>query len=156
MDRKLVLLNDVALQLKPDAIGTTGSDRVIIAGSNLVRMTLAEVARPDAEMIWTDFRHSASLGALHHAVLAAGGLDRMILAADGAHGEAVFSVMCAILTLLPSLQRRPTSRIELVCSSGKAVTSLEQFVDRIKPQLAKRGVIVTLEVLKQQADRTLV
>jgi hypothetical protein len=146
----------VALQLKPDAIGTTGSDRVIIAGSNLVRMTLAEVARPDAEMIWTDFRHSASLGALHHAVLAAGGLDRMILAADGAHGEAVFSVMCAILTLLPSLQRRPTSRIELVCSSGKAVTSLEQFVDRIKPQLAKRGVVVTLEVLKQQADRTLV
>lgn len=139
VDRKLVLLNDMALHLMPEAVKPGDAARVFVAGSNLVRMTLADLALPGAEMVWTDFRHSASLGALQAAVQAVGGLDRLVLAVDGEHGEAVFSVMCAVLTLLPSLRRRTASRIELICLPGKAATSLVQFVDRIRPQLAGRG-----------------
>ena len=78
VDRKLVLLNDMALHLKPEAVKPHDAARVIVAGNHLVRMTLAELALPGAEMIWTDFRHSASLGTLHAAVQAAGGLDRLV------------------------------------------------------------------------------
>ena len=76
VDRKLVLLNDMALHLKLEAVKPDDAARLVVAGSHLVRMTLAELALPGAEMIWTDFRHSASLGALHAAMQAAGGLDR--------------------------------------------------------------------------------
>ena len=40
--------------------------------------------------------------------------------------------------------------------AGVDIDAGDALVDRIKPQLAKRGVVVTREVLKQQADRTLV
>lgn len=146
MERKLVLLNDLALQLKPEAVQPGDAGRVFVAGNNLVRMTLAELALPGAEMVWTDFRHSASLVALQGVVQAAGGLDRLVLAADGEHGEAVFSIMCAVLTLLPPLRRRRGSEIELICLPGKAASSLALFADRIRPQLSARGVRVSLEM----------
>jgi hypothetical protein len=151
VDRKLVLLNDMALQLKPEAVALGDTARVFVAGSNLVRMTLAELALPGAEMLWTDFRHSASVAGLHRALNAAGGLDQMILATDGEHGEAVFSIMSAVLTVLPSLRRRRSSQVELICTDGKAARSLVQFVERIRPQLAASGVTLSLEIL-QQAD----
>ncbi|MBL9072763.1 hypothetical protein [Tabrizicola sp.] len=154
-DRKLVLLNDLALQVKPETVKPGDAARIFVAGNNLVRMTLAELALPGAEMVWTDFRHSASLGALQAAVQAAGGLDRLVLAVDGEHGEAAFSIMCAVLTLLPPLRRRQTSEIELICLPGKAAASLMQFVDRIRPQLASRGVGVSLEMLAEPVDRSL-
>lgn len=153
-DRKLVLVNDLALQVKPEAVGPGDAARVFVAGSNLVRMTLAELALPGAEMVWADFRHSASLAALQGAVQAAGGLDRLVLAVDGEHGEAVFSAMCAVLTLLPSLRRRQAPEIELICLPGKAATSLVQFTDRIRPQLSGRGVGVSLEMLAEPVDRS--
>lgn len=152
-DRKLVLMNDLALQLNPGAASPGGADRVFVAGSNLVRMALAELSLPGAEMVWTDFRHSASLGALHRVVQAAGGLDRMILAVDGRKGEDVFSAMCAVLTLLPSLRRRPGSKIELICQPGRAATALTQFVNRIRPRLAAQGVDVSLVELTAPTDR---
>lgn len=153
-DRNLLLVNDMALQLRPEIVALAGSDRVIVAGANLVRMTLAEVAWPGAEMVWTDFRHSASLGALHSRVQAAGGLDRLVLAADGDRGEAVFSVMCCVLTLLPSLRGKDTSRVELSCTQGKAARSLVQFVKRIQPQLATTGVRLSLDFLEHREDLT--
>lgn len=154
-DRKLVLLNDLALQVKPEAVKPGDAARLFVAGSNLVRMTLAELALPGAEMVWTDFRHSASLGAMQGTVQAAGGLDRLVLAVDGEHGEAAFSMMCAVLTLLPSLRRRHASEIELICLPGKATTSLVQFVNRIRPQLSRHGVGLSLEILAEPADRSL-
>lgn len=156
VDRKLVLLNDMALHLMPGAVKPGDAARVFVAGSHLVRMTLADLALPGAETVWTDFRHSASLGALHAAVQTAGGLDRLVLAVDGEHGEAVFSVMCAVLTLLPSLRRRTASSIELICLPGKAAISLVQFVDRIRPRLDDHGVSVSLEMLAAPADRSMV
>lgn len=153
-DRKLVLLNDLALQVKPETVKPGDASRIFVAGSNLVRMTLAELALPGAEMVWTDFRHSASLGALQAAVQAAGGLDRLVLAVDGEHGEAVFTIMCAVLTLLPPLRRRQASEIELICLPGKSATSLVQFVNRIRPQLSARGVGVSLEMLAEPMDRS--
>ena len=143
----LVLLNDMALQLRPEGLAPGDSRQVFIAGSNLVRMTLAELAVPGAQMVWTDFRHSASLAALHRVVQQAGGVDRLILATDGRQSEAVFSVMCAVLTLLPSLRRRKGSQVELICLDGTGATSLAQFVGRIKPQLAASGVGISLDVL---------
>lgn len=153
VDRKLVLVNDLALQVMPEAIRPAGKDQVFVAGKCLVRMTLAELALPGAEMVWTDFRHSASLAGLHRAVQAAGGLDRMVLAADGDHGEGVFSLMCAVLTLLPSLRRRKAGQIELICAAGGAAASLEEFVNRIRPRLARDGITVSLEILERREDR---
>jgi len=109
---------------------------------------------PGAEMVWTDFHSSGSLGALHGVVQAAGGLDRMILAVDGAHGEAAFSAMCTVLTLLPALRRRPGAEIRLYCLPGKAVAALTQFADRIQPRLAVQWVDLSLRLLKQPANRT--
>ena len=154
VDGKRVLMNDMALHLQPEAVRPDEAARVFVAGSNLVRMTLAELALPGAEMVWTDFRNSGSLGALHGVVQAAGGLDRMILAVDGAHGEAGFSAMCAVLTLLPALRRRRGAEIRLYCLPGKAVAALTQFVDRIQPQLAVQGVDLSLRHMKQPTNRT--
>jgi hypothetical protein len=148
-----VLVNDMALQFVPETVSPADEDRVFVAGRCLVRMTLAELALPGARMIWTDFRHSASLCALHGAVQAAGGLDRLVLAVDGDSGEAVFSVMCAVLTLLPSLRRRGAGRIELVCPSGRAAASLVAFVERIGPRLARDGLRISLRILARKPDR---
>jgi hypothetical protein len=153
IDRKLVLVNDLALQVMPEVIRPAGQDRVFVAGKCLVRMTLAELALPGAEMVWTDFRHSASLAGLQRAVQAAGGLDRMVLAVDGDHGEGVFSVMCAVLTLLPSLRRRGAGRIELICTPGGAAASLVEFADRIRPGLARDRILVSLEIQERREDR---
>lgn len=150
-DRKRILLNDLALHLMPDAIAPD-DQRVTVAGNSLVRMTLAELALPEARMIWTDFRHSASLAALQAALRAEGGLDRLVLAADGEEGEQAFSVMCAVLSLLPVLHRRSGGRIELICTAGGAVASLVAFVERIGPQLARDGVAVTLAILEPRKD----
>lgn len=150
-DRKRILLNDLALHLMPDAIAPD-DQRVTVAGNSLVRMTLAELALPDARMIWTDFRHSASLAALQAALRAEGGLDRLVLAADGEQGEQAFSVMCAVLSLLPVLHRRSGGRIELICTAGGAVASLVAFVERIGPRLARDGVAVTLAILEPRKD----
>ena len=155
VDHKLVLLNDLALQLKPEAVKPGDAARIFVAGNSLVRMTLAELALPGAEMVWTDFRHSASLGALQGRVQAAGGLDRLVLAVDGEHGEAVFSIMCAVLTLLPPLRRRQAPEIELLCLPGTAATALVQFVDRIRPQLSRVGMNVSLEMPAAPVDRSL-
>lgn len=152
-DGTLVLVNDLTLQLMPEAVGPADTSRVFVAGHCLVRMTLAELALPGAAMIWTDFRHSASLGALHRVVQAAGGLDRLVLAADGEHGETVFSVMCAVLTLLPSLRRRSPGKIELICTAGRASRSLVQFADRIRPGLARDGIELSLDILERREDR---
>ncbi|WP_374374468.1 hypothetical protein [Tabrizicola sp.] len=150
-DRKRILLNDLALHLMPDAIAPD-DQRVTVAGNSLVRMTLAELALPEARMIWTDFRHSASLAALQAALRAEGGLDRLVLAADGEEGEQAFSVMCAVLSLLPVLHRRSGGRIELICTAGGAVASLVAFVERIGPRLARDGVAVTLAILEPRKD----
>ncbi len=152
-DRTLVLVNDLALQLAPEAIGPSDASRVIVAGHCLVRMTLAELALPGAGMIWADFRHSASLAALNGVVQAAGGLDRLVLAAEGEQGETVFAVMCAVLTLLPSLRRRGSGRIELICTAGGATGSLVQFVERIRPGLKRDRIELSLEILERREDR---
>ncbi len=117
---------------------------MIVAGRDVVAMTLAELSLPGARMIWTDFRQSASLGRLHGTVEAAGGLDRMVLAADGAESEDVFSVMCAVLCFLPALRRRPGSEVRLVVTEGPAVASLRAFLDRIAPRVARDGVTIRL------------
>ena len=148
----VVLLNDDALHLPPDMLGLPEAARVIVAGRSLLRMTLAELSHPGAEIVWTDFRQSASLSALHGAVQSAGGLDRMILAADGEQSEAMFALMCAVLTLLPALRRRAGARVDLVVEGGRAVSSLDQFVDRLRPRLEMDGITLAVQVVERRVE----
>jgi hypothetical protein len=152
-DRLLILMNEEALTLASETMGLPDGAKVFVAGRSLVQMTLAELALPGAEMIWTDFRQSASLSALHVTVLAAGGLDRLVLAGDGRKSEAMFSLMCAVLTFLPALRRRRGSQIALVVSSGPAVDSLTAFLGRIEPRLAGQGISVSLRVRDERSVR---
>lgn len=148
--RPAVLMNDTALGLPAGTVTLPDDARVQIAGNSLVRMTLAELSLPGAQMIWTDFRQSASLSALHGAIKGKGGLDRLILAGDGAQGEAMFALMCAVLTFLPSLRQRKGARIELIVQNGAAVTALTQFLQRIRPRLSRYGIEVRLSCLDRK------
>jgi hypothetical protein len=141
-----ILLNEEALGLAADLAVVPEGARVIVAGRSLVSLTLAELALPGAEMIWTDFRQSASLSALHGTVQAAGGLDRLLLAGDGRKSEQMFSLMCAVLTFLPALRRKRRSEIVLAVEAGAAVAALETFLRRIGGRLAEQGVGVTLRI----------
>jgi hypothetical protein len=152
-DRMMILMNEEALSLASLTVGLPNEAKVFVAGRSLVQMTLAELALPGAEMIWTDFRQSASLSALHATVQAAGGLDRLVLAGDGRKSEAMFSLMCAVLTFLPALRRRRESRIELVVGAGAAVQSLVTFLQRIEPRLARQGISVSVEVRDERTVR---
>jgi hypothetical protein len=152
--RPLVLLNDTALGLPPGAVTLPKNARVVVAGNSLLRMTLADLALPGAQMIWTDFRQSASLSALHGTVQGAGGLDQLILAGDGSESETMFSLMCAILTFLPSLRRRKGARIVLRVEDGKAVGALRQFLQRLGPRLADDGITVDLHASTLKRLRT--
>jgi hypothetical protein len=151
--RKITLVNDEVLGLPPEALALDDGARVFVAGRSLVQMTLAELALPGAQMIWTDFRQSASLSALHATLQEAGGLDRLVLAADGSKSEAVFSLMCAVLTFLPALRRRRGSRIQLVLEAGQAVDALVQFLKRIQSTLAKDGISVELRIRERPSIR---
>ncbi len=145
-DRTLILMNEEALSLASETLGLPTRAKVFVAGRSLVQMTQAELALPGAEMIWTDFRQSASLSALHAKVQAAGGLDRLVLAGDGRKSEAMFSLMCAVLTFLPALRRHPGSQIALVVGAGPALASLVAFVERIEPRLSRQGIAVSLRI----------
>lgn len=151
---KVILINDAALGLSPETVALDDGARIIVAGRSLVQMTLAELALPGAQMIWTDFRQSASLCALHTTLMGAGGLDRLILAADGAESEAVFSLMCAVLTFRPSLRRRRNARIELILEAGPAVSSMVQFLQRIAVTLELDGISVELKIRDRHPLRT--
>jgi hypothetical protein len=152
-EREVILINDVALSLPPEALSLDTAARVFVAGRSLVQMTLAELAIPGAQMIWTDFRQSASLSALHARLQAEGGLDRLVLAADGAQSEAVFSLMCAVLTFRPTLRRRRGARIELILDEGQAVASMVQFLQRLGGTLDLDGIMVELRIRERRSIR---
>jgi hypothetical protein len=142
----VVLMNDAALDLPLDMLPVDGASGVIVAGQSVLRMTLAELSFPGARLVWTDLRQSASLRNLHGTIQALGGLDRLILAADGAEAEAMFSVMCAVLTFLPALRKAERGRIELVVFDGPAVPSLSAFVRQLQPRLDRDGIRLVLRV----------
>jgi hypothetical protein len=149
--RSVILINDAVLGLPRETLSLEDGARVFVAGRSLVQMTLAELALPGAQMIWTDFRHSASLSALHATLQSAGGLDRLILAADGAKSEAVFSLMCAVLTFRPALRRRRSARIELILEDGQAVSSMVQFLQRIGGTLDLDGISTELRICDRRS-----
>ena len=148
-DRPSVTLIDAAALSRLPAPGPEGI--VIVAGSGIVDMVLADLALPGAQMIWTDFRQSSALRRLHQRIDALGGLDRLILSADGARAEAVFSVMCALLSLLPALRRSGRAQVTLLLEDGPAVASLQEFLRRLVPRLRRDGISVGLEVAMARA-----
>lgn len=149
--REVILINDTVLGLPPETLSLNEGAKVFVAGRSLVQMTLAELALPGAQMIWTDFRHSASLAALNAKLQAAGGLNRLILAADGAQSEAVFSLMCAVLTFRSSLRRRRGARIDLILEDGQAVGSMVEFLKRIGGTLDLDGIATELRICERRS-----
>lgn len=119
---------------------------LIVAGNQIVDMTLAELALPGAQMIWTDFRQSSSLGRLHAEIGSLGGLDHLILAGDGAKAEAMFSLMCAILSLLPALRRPGKAQVSLLLDDGPAVAALQEFLTGLAARLNRHGISVVMEL----------
>jgi hypothetical protein len=142
----VILVTDAALH--SDLVRGLNPDNctVIVAGRQIVSMTLAELALPGAQMIWTDFRQSRSLGQLHQEIDALGGLDHLILAADGHQAESVFSAMCAILCLLPALRQAPKARISLTLDDGPAVAGMLEFLTKLAPRLLRQGITIGLDV----------
>ena len=152
----VILLNASALALPSELQGIddrerSGGARVIVAGSSLVRMTMAELSLPGAQMIWTDFRQSSSLRGLHVLIRDLGGLDRLVLAGDGAEAQEMFSLMCAILTFLPALRARPRARIVLAVQDGPAVASLRDFLNGLAVRLGQDGIEVLLQIDRRQS-----
>ena len=90
---------------------------------------------------------TAHLGRQDQRIDALGGLDRLVLSADGERAEAVFSVMCAILSLLPALRRPGRAQVTLLLDDGPAVASLQEFLQRLAPRLRGDGISVGLEVV---------
>lgn len=150
-EKARVLVNEAVLRLPPDMFDCLDNAYIMVAGQSSVRMTLAELALPGAQIIFTDFRQSASLCALHAAVQIAGGLDHMVLAADGRQSQEMFSVMCTILTLLPALRGRGGARIQLVVDDGAAVASLVTFLRRICPKLSLDRISVDVRILERRS-----
>ncbi len=141
----VILMNDAALSLHPDLVPRDTDTRVIVAGQSRVRMMLAEVALQDSQMIWTDFSQSASLAALETRVRAEGRLHRLVLAADGSDSAEMFMLMRTIVTFLPALRRGKGGLVMLV-EAGAAVTSLIQFLRRLRPTLDRYGIAVDLRI----------
>ena len=67
--------------------------------------------------------------------------------------EAVFSLMCAVLTFLPALRRRPGARIELIVETGPAVPSLVEFIRRIEATLIRDHISVELRIRDRRTER---
>jgi hypothetical protein len=147
---KVILINAAVLSLPRETITLDDEATVFVAGRSLVQMTLAELALPQAQMVLTDFSQSASLSALNATLQAAGGLDRLILAADGEESEAVFSLMCAVLTFRPALRRRRGGKIELILEDGRAVPSLVEFLQRIGGTLDLDGIETELRITERR------
>ena len=80
----------------------------------------------------------------------AGGLDRLVLAADGEESEAVFSLMCAVLTFRPALRRRRGGQIELILEDGRAVGSLVEFLQRLGGTLDLDGISTELRITERR------
>ena len=148
---KVILINAAVLSLPRETITLDDEATVFVAGRSLVQMTLAELALPQAQMVLTDFSQSASLSALNATLQAAGGLDRLILAADGEESEAVFSLMCAVLTFRPALRRRRGGKIELILEDGRAVPSLVEFLQRIGGTLDLDGISTELRICDRRS-----
>lgn len=145
-DVPLILMNDAALGLPPEVAEPVVGARLIVAGASRLRLTLATLALPDADMILTDFGQSASLGALGTRVRALGRLDRLVLAGDGADSAQVFAMMQAVITFLPILKRGRGRGIVLVVRDGPALASLRQFLHRLRPSCDRCGIDLVLRL----------
>lgn len=139
---KLVLLNDAAMCLPQALAGLapdeTADETVVVAGTSQVRLALAELALPGSTSVWCDFRLSASLGSLLAGLRAKGGLNRLILAANGKNPEDIFAIMQTILNFAPILRQNTDAEIHLFVSEGEAKASLVAFLNRIAPDQARR------------------
>lgn len=149
MDATVILMNDAALSMMSGhALGPEAAT-VIVIGTSPVRMALAEVAFPDAQLVSADPGQSAALAALDERVRAIGRLDRLVLAGDGADSAAMFALMRMVVTFLPALRCGTDSSIELAVQPGPAVVALRQFLRRMKPTLDADRIALTLTVSTQ-------
>ena len=73
--------------------------------------------------------------------------NRLVLGGNGQDGEAMFSVMCAVLTFLPALRRRSGADIILAIPDGPALGSLRAFLQGMTARLRKDRIRVLLQIM---------
>ena len=149
MGATVILMNDAALSLMSECEMGPEPLTVIVVGTSPVRMALAEVAFPDAQLVSADPGQSAALAALDERVRALGRLDRLVLAGDGADSAAMFALMRMVVTFLPALRCGTASSIDLAVQPGPAVVALRQFLRRLQPTLDADRIALKLTVTAQ-------
>jgi hypothetical protein len=145
-NQTVTLVNDAALALLSQGDMVLEATQLIVVGTSPVRMALAEVAFPDAALICADLGQSAALAMVDDKVRGYGRLDRLVLAGDGADNAAIFALMQAIVTFLPTLRGGEDSTIHLAIQPGAAVVALRQFLTRMQPTMERQNITVTLVV----------
>lgn len=149
MGATVILMNDAALSMMSGREMGPEPLTVIVVGTSPIRMALAEVAFPEAQLVSADPGQSAALAALDERVRALGHLDHLVLAGDGADSAAMFALMRMVVTFLPALRCGVDSSIDLAVQPGPAVVALRQFLRRMQPTLDAERIALTLTVTTQ-------
>ncbi|WP_128514580.1 hypothetical protein [Tabrizicola thermarum] len=148
----LTLANDAALSLLSRQDLVPDATRLVVVGTSPLRMALAEVAFPEAELVCADPGQSAALAMLEDKLRAMGRLDRLVLAGDGADSAAIFALMRVIVAFVPALRSAPGGSIHLAVRPGASVGALRQFLRRMQPTMDRQNIDVRLVVLTAVAN----
>lgn len=139
-----VLLTDAAIGLPEVSAFYAEGQRLVVAGDDVVGMSLAEVALPGSDRIWTNLRRSSELFRLRGAMEAIGPCDRLVLAARDGGLDDGLTLMQTMLAVLPMMRRQGRGQILIVLPPGEGHDAVEAFLDRIGPELRAGGVIARL------------
>lgn len=146
MGDTVILMNDAALPLMSGGQMLAEPATVLVVGTSPVRMALAEVIFPEAQLICADPGQSAALAQLDERLRVLGRLDCLVLAGDGADSASMFAMMRMVVTFLPALRCGQDSRIVLSVQPGPAVVALRQFLRRMQPTLEANHIALQLTV----------
>jgi hypothetical protein len=107
--------------------------RLIVAGDDPIRMSLAGALFPRAERIWTNLSSSAQVNALAAQVGACDGLLHVV--PDGAEtGRQTMVVIGLILAFLPHLDG--SASVQVMGANGAMLASLNTLAARLKSHAA--------------------
>lgn len=140
--KTLVVLGDGATDMPIAALTGPAAEDVVVAGSSRVQLALAPLSLPGAEVIWTDFRCSASIRSLRQKIEARGGIDRLVLAGGRRADAAGLGHLSAMLTLLPLLRTGGGGEVLICLNDSACARSVRAFLDRLGPELGQGRVRV--------------
>lgn len=146
-----VLLTDAAIGLPEVSALYAEGQRLVVAGDDVVGMSLAEVALPGSDRIWANLRRSSELFRLRGAMEAIGPCDRLVLAAREGGLDEGLTLMQTMLAVLPMMRRQGRGQILVVLPRGEGHDAISAFLDRIGPELRAGGVAARLRTAPAEA-----